>query len=60
MLNVLSNLDITLEHGTIDAIMDLFDKNHDGTVDFGEFFPLSIFLNGLVYLLQFQNFKYDL
>lgn len=52
MLTVLAKLDITLEPQTVDAIMELFDKNHDGTVDFGEFFPLSIFLNGLMYLVR--------
>jgi len=48
MYTVLSHLDISFERVTIDAIMDLFDKNHDGSVDFGEFFPLSIFLHGLI------------
>ena len=57
MKTVLAKLEITLEPPTVDAIMELFDKNHDGGEDFGEFFPLSIFLNGLMYLID-AGFSY--
>jgi hypothetical protein len=60
MYTVLSQLEISFERVTVDAIMDLFDKNHDGSVDFGEFFPLSIFLHGLMYLYDAHSNKYNI
>jgi hypothetical protein len=63
ILAVLSNMDIVLDAQTISQIIDLFDKDRNGTVEFDEFFPLSFFLKDfsyLHYLIRFVLFCFVL
>jgi len=52
---VLERLGISLDQHTITILIDLFDNNRNGVVDFPEFFPLSIYLQELIY--EYERFK---